>query len=148
MQSHDICVGAIVIPCAILTDIGLPRHYLYLCLLMLSVLIMFTQRSIFSLLAVAVERYMAIFMSFCYQVLMASCNAVMVILTTWLLSLLIVPLISWHKTPPNSGYCFFVLVMDMTYIIYFFACVPTPLGIRFLIYAQIFVVVKRQVRHI
>lgn len=109
---------------------------------------MFTQSSIFSLLAVAVERYMAIFMSFCYQVLMASRNAVMVILTTCSPSLLIVPLISWHKTPPNSGYCFFVLVMDMTYIVYFFACVPTPLGIRFLIYAQIFVVVKQQVRRI
>uniref|UniRef100_A0AAZ1XFJ2 G-protein coupled receptors family 1 profile domain-containing protein n=1 Tax=Oreochromis aureus TaxID=47969 RepID=A0AAZ1XFJ2_OREAU len=63
----DICVGAIAIPCAILTDIGLPRHNLYLCLLMLSVLIMFTQSSIFSLLAVAVERYIAIFMPFRYQ---------------------------------------------------------------------------------
>ncbi|KAM6992333.1 adenosine A2c receptor [Tautogolabrus adspersus] len=148
----DICVGTIAIPCAILTDVGLPRHNLYLCLLMLSVLIMFTQSSIFSLLAVAVERYVAIFMPFRYRALMTRRNAVLVILFTWLLAFLIglVPLMGWHKTPPDSGYCFFVLVVDMTYMVYFnfFACVLTPLVIMFLIYAQIFVTVKRQVRRI
>ncbi|TDH00435.1 hypothetical protein EPR50_G00188240 [Perca flavescens] len=148
----DICVGVIAIPCAILTDIGLPRHNLYLCLLMLSVLIMFTQSSIFSLLAVAVERYVAIFMPFRYQVLMTPRNAVLVILTTWLLAFIIglVPLMGWYKTPPESGNCFFVLVVDMTYMVYFnfFACVLTPLVIMFLIYAHIFVMVKRQVRRI
>uniref|UniRef100_UPI0037E8639C adenosine A2c receptor n=1 Tax=Semicossyphus pulcher TaxID=241346 RepID=UPI0037E8639C len=148
----DICVGAIAIPCAILTDVGLPRHNLYLCLLMLSVLIMFTQSSIFSLLAVAVERYIAIFMPFRYRVLMTPRNAVLVILAMWLLAVLIglVPLMGWHKTPPDTGYCFFVLVVDMTYMVYFnfFACVLTPLVIMFLIYAQIFITVKQQVRRI
>ncbi|XP_060908053.1 adenosine receptor A1-like [Labrus mixtus] len=146
----DICVGTVAIPCAILTDVGLPRHNLYLCLLMLSVLIMFTQSSIFSLLAVAVERYIAIFMPFRYRALMTRRNAALVILFTWLLAFLIglVPLMGWHKTPPDSGYCFFVLVVDMTYMVYFnfFSCVLMPLVIMFLIYAQIFVTVKRQVR--
>ncbi|KAM4713080.1 adenosine A2c receptor [Anableps anableps] len=148
----DICVGMIAIPCAILTDTGLPRYNLYLCLLMLSVLIMFTQSSIFSLLAVAVERYVAIFMPFRYRILMTPRNAVLVILATWLLAFLIglVPLMGWHKTPPDSGYCFFVLVVDMTYMVYFnfFACVLAPLIIMFLIYAQIFVTVKQQVRRL
>ncbi|XP_074540852.1 adenosine A2c receptor [Halichoeres trimaculatus] len=148
----DICVGAIAIPCAILTDVGLPRHSFYLCLLMLSVLIMFTQSSIFSLLAVAVERYIAIFMPLRYQVLMTPRNAVLVILATWLLAFLIglVPLMGWHKTQPDSGFCFFVLVVDMTFMVYFnfFACVLTPLVIMFLIYAQIFATVKRQARRI
>ncbi|KAM9356300.1 adenosine A2c receptor [Pholidichthys leucotaenia] len=148
----DVCVGLIAIPCAILTDVGLPHHNLYLCLLMLSVLIMFTQSSIFSLLAVAVERYVAIFMPFRYQVLMTPRNALLVILATWLLAFLIglVPLMGWHKTPPDSGYCFFVLVVDMTYMVYFnfFACVLIPLVIMFIIYTQIFVTVKRLVRRI
>ncbi|XP_034384006.1 adenosine receptor A1-like [Cyclopterus lumpus] len=148
----DVCVGTIAIPCAILTDIGLPRHNLYLCLLMLSVLIMFTQSSIFSLLAVAVERYVAIFMPFHYQAMMTPRNAVLVILTTWLLAFLIglVPLMGWHKTPADSGHCFFVSVVDMTYMVYFnfFACMLTPLVIMFLIYAKIFVTVKRQVKRI
>lgn len=148
----DICVGTVAIPCAILTDVGLPRHRFYLCLLMLSVLIMFTQSSIFSLLAVAVERYVAIFMPFRYQVLMTPRNATLVIVATWLLAFLIglVPLMGWHKKQPDSGHCFFVLVVDMTYMVYFnfFACVLTPLVIMFLIYARIFIMVKQQVRRI
>ncbi|KAM6915025.1 adenosine A2c receptor [Xenentodon cancila] len=148
----DVCVGAIAIPCAILTDVGVPRDSFYLCLLMLSVLIMFTQSSIFSLLAVAVERYIAIFMPFRYQVLMTSRNAVLVIVATWLLAFLIglVPLMGWHKAPPASGYCFFIFVMDMTYMVYFnfLACVLMPLLMMFLIYAQIFITVKHQARRI
>ncbi|XP_076023205.1 adenosine A2c receptor [Genypterus blacodes] len=148
----DIAVGTVGIPCAILTDVGLPRHNLYLCLLMLSVLILLTLTSIFSLLAVAVERYIAIFMPFHYQNLVTSRNAMLVILGTWLLAILLglVPLMGWHKTPPKSGYCFFVLVVDMTYMVYcfFFTCVLAPLVVMFLIYAQIFATVKRQVRRI
>ncbi|KAI4890082.1 hypothetical protein NFI96_004851 [Prochilodus magdalenae] len=148
----DVCVGALAIPCAILTDMGIPRNNLHLCLLMLSVLIMLTQSSIFSLLAVAVERYVAIFMPFRYHSLMTPRNALLVILVTWVLAFLIglVPLMGWHKPPPASGYCFFVLVVDMTYMVYFnfFGCVMAPLMIMFLIYAQIFVTVKRQLRRI
>ncbi|KAK5852964.1 hypothetical protein PBY51_006794 [Eleginops maclovinus] len=148
----DICVGGIAIPCAVLTDIGLPRYNFPLCLLMLSVLIMFTQSSIFSLLAVAVERYVAIFMPFRYNALMTPRNAVLVILFTWLLSFLIglVPMMGWHKTPPVSGHCFFTAVVDMTYMVYFlfFAFVLTPLVIMFLIYAKIFLTVKRQLRRV
>lgn len=148
----DICVGALAIPCAIMTDLGIPRHNLYLCLLMLSVLIMLTQSSIFSLLAVAVERYVAIFMPFQYHRLMTPRNAVLILCVTWTLAFLIglVPLMGWHKPPPESGYCFFVFVVDMTYMVYFnfFACVLAPLVVMFLIYAQIFVTVKRQMRRI
>lgn len=148
----DICVGAVAIPCAILTDVGLPRHRLHLCLLMLSVLITLTQSSIFSLLAVAMERYIAIFMPFRYHVLVTPRNATLVILATWLLAFLIglVPLMGWHKTPPASGDCFFVLVVDMTYMVYFnfFACVLAPLLVMFLIYARIFVMVWRQARRV
>uniref|UniRef100_A0A672HRJ2 G-protein coupled receptors family 1 profile domain-containing protein n=1 Tax=Salarias fasciatus TaxID=181472 RepID=A0A672HRJ2_SALFA len=152
LAAADVCVGAVAIPCSILTDAGLPRHNLPLCLLMLSVLIMLTQSSIFSLLAVAVERYVAIFMPLRYRVLMTPRNAALVILATWLLAFLIglVPLMGWHKAPPESGHCFFVLVVDMTYMVYFnfFACVLAPLAVMFLIYARIFVAVKRQVRRI
>ncbi|XP_060720756.1 adenosine receptor A2b-like [Tachysurus vachellii] len=148
----DVCVGALAIPCAIMTGLGIPRHNLYLCLLMLSVLIMLTQSSIFSLLAVAVERYVAIFMPFRYHSTMTPRNALLIILITWVLAFLIglVPLMGWHKTPPGDGFCFFVNVVEMTYMVYFnfFACVLTPLVVMFLIYAQIFLTVKQQIRRI
>lgn len=148
----DVCVGALAIPCAIMTDLGIPRHNLYLCVFMLSVLIMLTQSSIFSLLAVAVERYVAIFMPFRYHSTMTPRNALLIILITWVLAFLIglVPLMGWHKTPPGDEFCFFVNVVEMTYMVYFnfFACVLTPLVVMFLIYAQIFLTVKQQMRRI
>lgn len=148
----DVCVGALAIPCAIMTDLGIPRNNLYLCVLMLSVLIMLTQSSIFSLLAVAVERYVAIFMPFRYHSTMTPRNALLIILVTWVLAFLIglVPLMGWRKTPTNDSNCYFVNVVDMTYMVYFnfFACVLAPLIVMFLIYAQIFLTVKRQMRRI
>lgn len=148
----DVCVGALAIPCAIMTDLGIPRNNLYLCVLMLSVLIMLTQSSIFSLLAVAVERYVAIFMPFRYHSTMTPRNALLIILVTWVLAFLIglVPLMGWRKTPADNGNCYFVSVVEMTYMVYFnfFACVLTPLVVMFLIYAQIFLTVKRQMRRI
>uniref|UniRef100_UPI00358F98F2 adenosine receptor A1-like n=1 Tax=Myxine glutinosa TaxID=7769 RepID=UPI00358F98F2 len=64
----DICVGVVVIPSAILEDFGLPRHNFHLCVLMLSSIVVFTESSVLSLLAVAVERYLAIFRPLRYQV--------------------------------------------------------------------------------
>lgn len=97
-------------------------------------------------------RYVAIFLPFRHQRLMTPRNAVLVIVATWLLAFLIglVPLMGWYRTPPASGHCFFVFVVDMTYMVYFnfFACVLAPLVAMFLIYARIFVVVKRQARRI
>ncbi|XP_034143836.1 adenosine receptor A2a-like [Esox lucius] len=148
----DMCVGALAIPCAILTAKGVPRHDLYLCLLMLSVLITLTQSSIFSLLAIAVERYIAILLPLRYCMLMTPRSAILVILVTWVLAFLIglVPLMGWHKKPPDSGYCLFVLVVDMNYMVYFnfFACMLAPLVVMFIIYTQIFATVKRQLRRI
>ncbi|GCB83316.1 adenosine A2c receptor [Scyliorhinus torazame] len=145
----DICVGALAVPCAILTDLGIPRHNFHLCVLMLSVLIMLTQSSIFSLLAVAIERYVAIFRPLRYQSIVTPRNASATIAITWLLSLLIglVPLMGWHQPPPLDGHCYFVTVMDMTYMVYFnfFGCVLGPLAAMFAIYARILAEVHRLV---
>ncbi|XP_064411101.1 adenosine receptor A2a-like [Latimeria chalumnae] len=148
----DVCVGALAIPCAIMTDLGIPRFNLYLCVLMLSVLIMLTQSSIFSLLAVAVERYIAIFLPFQYQRIMTHRNAVLIIIITWILAFLIglVPMMGWHKSSPESGFCRFTSVVNMTYMVYFnfFGCVLMPLIVMFIIYARIFIEVKGQIKRI
>ncbi|XP_078466186.1 adenosine receptor A1-like [Lampetra planeri] len=148
----DVCVGAVAIPCAIMTDLGLPRHNFLLCVLMLSVLIMLTQSSIFSLLAIAVDRYVAIFSPFRYKVIMTHRNALITIVLTWLVAFLIglVPAMGWHKGSPSDSYCYFVAVVDMNYMVYFnfFGCVLTPLLIMFVIYARIFLQVRYQLRRI
>uniref|UniRef100_A0A4W5RCF5 G-protein coupled receptors family 1 profile domain-containing protein n=1 Tax=Hucho hucho TaxID=62062 RepID=A0A4W5RCF5_9TELE len=102
----DIFVGVLAIPCAVLTDLGLPRHNLPLCLLLLSVLIVLTQSSILSLLAVAAERYVAILLPLQYQRIVSPRNARLALVLTWCLALLsgCIPLMGWHGSLPPSGY--------------------------------------------
>uniref|UniRef100_UPI00358F00D0 adenosine receptor A2a-like n=1 Tax=Myxine glutinosa TaxID=7769 RepID=UPI00358F00D0 len=148
----DVFVGLVAIPCAILTDQGLPRNQFLLCLFMLSSIITFTQSSIFSLLAVAIERYVAIFNPLRYQAIMTPHNAIIIIVITWVISLVIglVPALGWNKGPPQSGLCLFVPIIDMSYMVYFnfFGCVLFPLLIMFAIYARIFAQVRWQLRRI
>ncbi|XP_062863683.1 adenosine receptor A2b-like [Trichomycterus rosablanca] len=151
----DLFVGALAIPFAIITDLGLPHHNLYLCIAIVYMLIMFTQSSIFSLLAVAVERYVAILLPFHYHILLKPRNGKLVILLIWVLSCVLssVPLqgwqIWWGRTD-QIGYCFFFCVVDISYLVYFsfFACMVIPLLAMFIIYIHIFITVRGHVRRI
>ncbi|KAM4602179.1 adenosine receptor A1-like [Polymixia lowei] len=148
----DILVGLLAVPCAVLTYLGRPRHNLPLCLLLLSILMVLTQSSVLSLVAVAVERYVAILLPFQYQRIMSPRNARLALLLTWILSLLSgsVPLMDWHKQPPDSDYCIFTCVVDMNYMVYFnfFGCFLVPLVVMFIFYGHIFITIRRQLRRI
>ncbi|MEE6473718.1 hypothetical protein FKM82_010149 [Ascaphus truei] len=145
----DVCVGTLAIPCAILTDLGIPRYNLNLCLFMLSILIMLTMCSTFSLLAVAVDRYIAILNPLRYKSIMTPTNTLTVIMMTWILAFLIglVPMMGWHKPPSSTGHCLFTYVVDMAYMVYFifFGFFILPLIVMFIIYAQIFMAVRKQI---
>lgn len=56
----DFLVGAIGIPSAILTRIGMPRNSIRLCITMLSLLVVLCTISILNLVAVSLDRYWAI----------------------------------------------------------------------------------------
>ncbi|XP_072125930.1 adenosine A2c receptor [Mobula birostris] len=148
----DILVGAVAIPCALLSDLGLPRCSYYLCVLMLCTLLVLTQASIFGLLAIAVERYVAILNPFRYQALVTPRNTARVIITSWALALVIglVPLMGWRKMPMGDERCLFHNVIDETYMVYFsfIGCMLLPLFVMFVIYAKIFLEVKKQIRRI
>ncbi|XP_058478265.1 adenosine receptor A2b-like [Solea solea] len=148
----DILVGLVAIPCAVLTDLGKPRYNLPLCLVLLSILMVLTQSSILSLLAVAAERYMAIFLPFQYQRMMSPRNAKWVLTVTWGTGAISgsVPLMDWQRQPAHSKYCIFTCVVDMSYMVYFnfFCCLLLPLVAMFVIYGHIFVTVRRQLRFI
>ncbi|XP_042369379.1 adenosine receptor A1-like [Plectropomus leopardus] len=148
----DILVGLVGIPCAVLTDLGRPRHNLPLCLVLLSILMVLTQSSILSLLAIAAERYMAILLPFQYQRIMSPRNAKLALLVTWGLGAISgsVPLMDWKRQPPDSDYCIFTCVVDMSYMVYFnfFCCLLVPLVAMFIIYGHIFLTVRSQLRRI
>ncbi|KAK2856730.1 hypothetical protein Q5P01_005465 [Channa striata] len=148
----DILVGLLAIPCAALTDLGQPRHDLPLCLVLLSILMVLTQSSILSLLAVAAERYMAILLPFQYQRVMSPRNAQVALVVTWGLGAITgsVPLIDWQRQPTEADYCIFTCVVNMSYMVYFnfFCCLLVPLVAMFVIYGHIFLTVRRQLRRI
>ncbi|XP_036818735.1 collagen alpha-1(I) chain-like isoform X2 [Oncorhynchus mykiss] len=148
----DIFVGVLAIPCAVLTDLGEPRHNLPLCLLLLSVLIVLTQSSILSLLAVAAERYVAILLPLQYQRIVSPRNARLALILTWCLALFSgsIPLMGWHESLPPSGACLFPCVVNLSYMVYFnfLGCVLVPLVVMFIIYGHIFLTVRQQLRRI
>ncbi|KAK2880250.1 hypothetical protein Q8A73_022948 [Channa argus] len=148
----DILVGLLAIPCAALTDLGQPRHDLPLCLVLLSILMVLTQSSILSLLAVAAERYMAILLPFQYQRVMSPRNAQLALVVTWSLGAITgsVPLMDWRRQPTEADYCIFTCVVNMSYMVYFnfFCCLLVPLVAMFIIYGHIFLTVRRQLRRI
>ncbi|XP_020329592.2 beta-3 adrenergic receptor-like [Oncorhynchus kisutch] len=148
----DIFVGVLAIPCAVLTDLGQPRHNLPLCLLLLSVLIVLTQSSILSLLAVAAERYVAILLPLQYQRIVSPRNARLALILTWCLALLSgsIPLMGWHGSLPPSGACLFPCVVNLSYMVYFnfLGGVLVPLVVMFIIYGHIFLTVRQQLRRI
>lgn len=152
LAAADFFVGTLAIPCAIMTDLGFPHNNIYLCATIVYMLITLTQSSVFSLLAIAIERYVAILMPFHYQRLLKPRNARLVILLIWILAFLLssVPLLGFKNRSRHISYCFFVCVVDIEFMVYFnfFACALVPLLTMFFIYAHIFITVRRQVRRI
>ncbi|KAG8004572.1 Adenosine receptor A2a [Nibea albiflora] len=108
--------------------------------------------SILSMLAVAAERYMAILLPFQYQRVMSPRNARLALLVTWGLAAITgsVPFMDSQRQPPDSDYCIFTCVVDMTYLVYFnfFCCFLMPLVAMFMIYSHIFITVRHQIRRI
>lgn len=148
----DILVGAVAIPCAQFADLGLPHYKPQLCLLMLCLLLVLTQASIFGLLAIAVERYISILKPFQYKSLMSPRNSLLVILACWVLAIAIgfLPLLGWHNPLPASGECLFNSIIRDTYMVYFnfMLCMLLPLSVMMVLYGRIFLEVKSQIRKV
>ncbi|XP_041351131.1 adenosine receptor A2b-like [Gigantopelta aegis] len=143
----DMLVGIIVAPLAALSFVGLPHNFLG-CVFINSVVILFTQVSIFSLLAVAVERFLAIVIPFFYQKHMTSHRAILLLVVIWIAGIIVglVPMFGWNLGPPEDMVCAFTRVIDMSYMVYFnfLGFVLVPLVIMFCIYLYIYAIVRQQ----
>ncbi|XP_069841695.1 adenosine receptor A1-like [Dendropsophus ebraccatus] len=152
LATADILVGAVAIPCAIMLDLGVARCSLYSCLLMLCNLMTFSLASIFGLLAVAVERYISILCPFHYRALVTPRSSVIVIICTWMLALFtgLMPLMGWRKPFPPESDCLFNSLISESYMVYliFFGCVIPPLLAMLVLYARIFLEIRKQIRQI
>ncbi|XP_072341527.1 adenosine receptor A2a-like [Scyliorhinus torazame] len=170
----DLAVGVLVIPASIVISAKITMD-VHGCLFLACLVLVFTQNSIFSLLAIAIDRYIAVNHPLRYTQLVTSRRTNRVIALLWVLSLFLglIPVFGWNKAGsatrvcPGNGTgsrwqsrsnrsgprcaqvdCLFEQVVDLSYMVYcnFLSCVLLPLLAMLAVYAQIFVVARRHLR--
>ncbi|GFR98701.1 adenosine receptor A1-like [Elysia marginata] len=145
----DIAVGLAVAPLAALSFTGRPHNF-YGCVLVNSLIVLFTNVSVFMLLAVAVERFIAIKKPFKYQRLLTIRRAIMINVAVWLLGTAsgLVPLYGWNTGNYNIKKCQFIKVIPLNYLVYFqfFGLVLGSLSLMLGIYIYIFIIIRRHSR--
>ncbi|KAM7423036.1 hypothetical protein PAMA_010867 [Pampus argenteus] len=150
----DIAVGVLVIPLAIIISLGLNTQF-YTCLFLSCLLLIITQSSILSLLAIAIDRYLRVKIPTRYSTIVTQRRAYVAVCLCWILSFLtgLVPMIGWNNhdaqrnlSSSNNIVCRFTTVMRMDYMVYFnfFGWVVVPLSIMITLYGEIFRVIRRQ----
>ncbi|KFW82484.1 Adenosine receptor A2a, partial [Manacus vitellinus] len=165
LAAADIAVGVLAIPFAITISTGFCAFF-YGCLFIACFVLVLTQSSIFSLLAIAIDRIIAIRIPLRYNGLVTGSRAKGIIAICWVLSFIIglTPMLGWHNraqieelgsnrsSPINCSNsmvaCLFEAVVTMEYMVYynFFACVLLPLLLMFGIYLKIFMAARRQLK--
>ncbi|XP_030599233.1 adenosine A2a receptor b [Archocentrus centrarchus] len=158
----DIAVGLLAIPFAIAISTGFCANF-YGCLFIACFVLVLTQSSIFSLLAIAVDRYIAIKNPLRYNSLVTGHRAKGIIALCWVLSVGIglIPMFGWNTgwnstatavkskgCPQGMTHCLFEGVVPLDYMVYFnfFGFVLVPLVMMLVIYVNIFMAARRQLR--
>ncbi|KAM9385945.1 adenosine receptor A2b [Pholidichthys leucotaenia] len=105
----DILVGCLAIPFAITISMGLCLDF-YGCLFLACFVLVLTQSSIFSLLAIAIDRYLAVKIPLRYKELMTGKTARDIITILWILSFIIglIPFFGWNLKHQRCGNSSFV----------------------------------------
>lgn len=165
LAAADVAVGLFAIPFAITISLGFCTDF-HSCLFLACFVLVLTQSSIFSLLAVAVDRYLAIRVPLRYKSVVTGTRARGVIAVLWVLAFGIglTPFLGWNSKDSATNCteswdgtanescrlvkCLFENVVPMSYMVYFnfFGCVLPPLLIMLMIYIKIFTVACRQLQ--
>ncbi|XP_055365124.1 adenosine receptor A1 [Betta splendens] len=148
----DIAVGLLVIPLAIVLTLGLPTHF-YTCLFFSCLVLVITQSSILSLLAIAIDRYLRVKIPTRYAVIVTQGRVYVAVCLCWILSFLsgLVPMMGWNNLDVHGNLsssseivCTFTGVISMNYMVYFnfFGWVVVPLTVMIALYLEIFRVIQ------
>ncbi|CAM4608455.1 adenosine receptor A3 [Lepidochelys kempii] len=145
----DIAVGILVMPLAIVVSLGVVIHF-YSCLFMCCLLVVFTNASILSLLAIAIDRYLRVKLPTRYRIITTKRRIWVALGICWLLSLLtgFVPMFGWNQRTNTKRAselkCKFTSVMRMDYMVYFsfFAWILIPMILMCALYIEIFYIIR------
>ncbi|XP_047447045.1 adenosine receptor A1-like isoform X2 [Mugil cephalus] len=151
----DLLVGVAAVPLAVLLD-GWVSLTPELCLLLSCVVLVLTQASVLSLLAIAVDRYLRLHTPLRYKALATQRRTWLAVSLCWMLSCLLgfTPLFGWNNYSslalPDSANassasfisppCTFLSVISLPFMVYFnfLGCVMAPLLAMTLLYTRIF----------
>ncbi|XP_030417003.1 adenosine receptor A1 isoform X2 [Gopherus evgoodei] len=156
----DVAVGTLVIPLAVVINIG-PRMEFYTCLMVACPVLILTESSILALLAIAVDRYLRVKIPLRYKNVVTPRRAAAAIACCWIVSLLVglTPIFGWNNLnkmrrtqEANASHKAFVIrcqfenVISMEYMVYFnfFVWVLPPLLLMLIIYLEVFNLIRKQ----
>ncbi|NWS02744.1 AA3R protein, partial [Motacilla alba] len=142
----DAAMGLLVMPVAVVVSLGMAMPA-YSCLFMCCLMLVFSNASILSLLAIAIDRYLRVKLRTRYKRITTERRVWWALGLCWSLSLLggLVPMFGWNKAGPrSSSSCRFSSVMRMDFMVYFFFFLWTllPLLIMCALYAEIFHIIR------
>ncbi|XP_048111267.1 adenosine receptor A3-like [Alosa alosa] len=153
----DFLVGAVAIPVAVLVN-GWVRTSVHGCVVLCSLVIVLTQASVHSLLAIALDRFLRVYIPLRYRKLVTAKRSWGVVGGCWITACLLgsVPLLGWslhtsQNTTINSTHpptCKFMDVMSMSYMVFFnfLGCILLPMLCTAALYAYIFHLIRRRLQ--
>ncbi|ROL23535.1 Adenosine receptor A3 [Anabarilius grahami] len=153
----DFLVGSVAVPLAVLVD-GWVEIPFQACLAVSCVVLVLTQASVLSLLAIAVDRYLRVSIPLRYKEIASEQRSWAAVVLCWLISCLLgfTPLFGWNNghslSSPvlNSSHinCTFLAVISLPYMVYFnyLGCILLPLAAMTLLYALVFYSLRKRLR--
>ncbi|XP_066521365.1 adenosine receptor A1 [Hoplias malabaricus] len=147
----DILVGSVAIPLAVLVDRRVQTSF-YSCLFISCVVIVLTQASVHSLLAIALDRYLRVYMPLKYRGRVKLVHSWAIVAVCWgtAAALGFIPMFGWNNCDSSNSTitCEFLKVIPMPYMVYFnfLTCLLPPMVMMSVLYCYIFCTISQHLR--